>query len=153
MMAKSLDQFKKLRTALVIIRKRLLRRVGVDLHDTVNISMTSRFVCRSKGAIRVGSETYVAFKTLLVSYDPLRGSDVPIVIGSRCFIGGGSLICPGVRVGDECIVAAGSVVVADVPDRSIVAGNPARVVRSEIEVGPFGRLAGADERSRSLPRV
>lgn len=49
----------------------------------------------------------------------------PVTIGKDCWIGGGAIICPGVTIGDRCIVAAGSVVTRDVPDDSLVAGNPA----------------------------
>jgi len=114
--------------------------------------MTSRFVAQSPGAIQIGEETYVAFKTLILAYDARQGRDRPVRIGRRCFIGGGSLVCPGVTINDECIVAAGSVVASDVPSRSIVAGNPAIVLKSSIRVGPYGRLEGSDERSRRLPR-
>jgi UDP-2-acetamido-3-amino-2,3-dideoxy-glucuronate N-acetyltransferase len=45
-------------------------------------------------------------------------------------VGGGSTLCPGVTIGENALVAAGSVVVHDVPDGTIVAGNPARVIGS-----------------------
>lgn len=51
----------------------------------------------------------------------------PVTIGKDCWIGGGVIICPGVTIGDRCIVAAGSVVTRDVPNDSLVAGNPAVV--------------------------
>jgi maltose O-acetyltransferase len=147
-LVKSLNQYRWLRTRVVGLRKRVLQlSSGVLLDPTATVSLTSRFVSRRRGSIRVGGETLVAFKTLLLSFDCVTGEDRNIVIGRRCFIGGGSLLLPGVTIGDGSIVAAGSVVAGDVPPRCIVAGNPARVIKREIEVGPYGRLAGADERS------
>lgn len=49
----------------------------------------------------------------------------PITIGNDTWIGGGATICPGVSIGERCIVAAGAVVVHNVPDDCMVAGNPA----------------------------
>lgn len=53
----------------------------------------------------------------------------PITIGEDCWIGGGTVICPGVTIGDRCIIGAGSVVTKDIPDDSVAVGNPARVIR------------------------
>lgn len=53
----------------------------------------------------------------------------PITIGDDCWIGGNAVICPGVTIGNRCIIAAGAVVVKDVPDDSMVGGNPARLIR------------------------
>lgn len=53
----------------------------------------------------------------------------PIVIGDDCWIGGGAVICPGVTVGNRSVVAAGAVVTKDVPDDTLVGGNPAKVIR------------------------
>ena len=44
-------------------------------------------------------------------------------------VGGGSVLCPGITIGENALVGAGSVVTRDVPDRAVVAGNPARVIR------------------------
>jgi acetyltransferase-like isoleucine patch superfamily enzyme len=52
-----------------------------------------------------------------------------ITIGNRVFVGQRATILPGVSVGDEAIIAAGAVVESDVPPRTIVAGNPAKVVK------------------------
>jgi maltose O-acetyltransferase len=114
------------------------------------ISLSSRILSAEHGSISIGAETLIAFKTLIYSYDDRAGRVLPVKIGRRCFIGGGSMILPGVTIGDEAIVGGGAVVSSDVPSRTIVGGNPALVVRSEIEVGPFGRLAGADENTRLM---
>ncbi|WP_419485309.1 DapH/DapD/GlmU-related protein [Alistipes ihumii] len=53
----------------------------------------------------------------------------PVAIGDDCWIGGGAILCPGVRIGPRSVVGAGSVVVRDVEPDVVVAGNPARVVR------------------------
>jgi UDP-2-acetamido-3-amino-2,3-dideoxy-glucuronate N-acetyltransferase len=44
-------------------------------------------------------------------------------------VGGGSVLCPGITIGENALVGAGSVVTRDVPDRAVVAGNPPRVIR------------------------
>lgn len=49
----------------------------------------------------------------------------PVSIGEDCWIGGNVTICPGVTIGDRCIIAAGSVVVHDIPSDCMAAGNPA----------------------------
>lgn len=54
----------------------------------------------------------------------------PVWIGDHCWIGTNALVLKGVRIGPGTVVAAGSVVVADLPPFTLAAGNPARVVRS-----------------------
>ena len=51
------------------------------------------------------------------------------VAWKKCWIGAGSTILPGVTVGENAVVGAGSVVTKDVPDNAIVAGNPAIIIR------------------------
>lgn len=53
----------------------------------------------------------------------------PVTIGEDCWIGGGTVICPGVTIGSRSVVGAGSVVTKDVPPDTLVAGNPARIIR------------------------
>jgi maltose O-acetyltransferase len=57
----------------------------------------------------------------------------PIEIGSDVWVGGGAIICPGVRIGNKTVIGAGSVVTRDIPDGVFAAGNPCRVVRVIIE--------------------
>ena len=53
----------------------------------------------------------------------------PVHIGHDCWIGANVVICPGVTVGENCVIGAGSVVTRDIPANSFAAGNPARVIR------------------------
>jgi len=66
----------------------------------------------------------------------IRGWEVakPIVIEDNVWIGGGVILLPDVRIGRNAVVGAGAVVPRNVPANTIVAGNPARVIR-EIEQG------------------
>jgi maltose O-acetyltransferase len=57
-------------------------------------------------------------------------SGIPITIGQRVWLGNRSIILKGVHIGDDAVVAAGAVVTKDVPARTVVAGNPARTVRT-----------------------
>lgn len=53
----------------------------------------------------------------------------PVTIGDNVWIGGNTVICPGVHVGNNVVIGAGSVVTKDLPDWCIAAGNPCRVIR------------------------
>ena len=53
----------------------------------------------------------------------------PVVIGNDCWFGANVVICPGVTVGDGCVIGAGSVVTRDIPPMSFAAGVPCRVIR------------------------
>lgn len=53
-----------------------------------------------------------------------------IKIGNNSFIGARAVLLPGTRIGDNCIIGAGSVVKGEIPDNSVVIGNPAKIVKN-----------------------
>jgi acetyltransferase-like isoleucine patch superfamily enzyme len=112
----------------------------MDLHPSCEFSLSARFDKTFPKGIHVGAKSYVAFDAAILSHEMIRALYAHTRIGERCFIGARSMIMPGIVVGDGSIVAAGSVVTKNVPAGSIVAGNPAKIIRSEIETGPYGRL-------------
>jgi maltose O-acetyltransferase len=57
----------------------------------------------------------------------------PIEIGSDVWVGGGAIICPGVKIGSKAVIGAGCVVTGDIPDGVIAVGNPCRVIREITE--------------------
>ena len=59
----------------------------------------------------------------------------PIEIGSDVWVGGGAIICPGVKIGSKTVIGAGSVVTRNIPDGVFAAGNPCRVIREITESG------------------
>lgn len=107
---------------------------GIVLGEHVFINANCTFL--DGGFVRIGDHTLIGSNVQI--YTPHHPIDYvarrenkeyayPVTIGRDCWIGGGSIICPGVTIGDRCIVAAGSVVKHDVPDGCMVAGNPAQI--------------------------
>jgi probable biosynthetic protein (TIGR04098 family) len=93
--------------------------------------------------VTVGDNCIVAAGAVVFTHDFTNGKHHDTEIGQNCFIGGNAMILAGVTVGDNCIVAAGAVVFTHVPSNSKVAGNPARVVESNIVTGRWGIQAPA----------
>lgn len=54
----------------------------------------------------------------------------PISIGEDVWVGGSVVICPGVTIGDRCVIGAGSVITKNIPSDTFAAGNPCRVIRT-----------------------
>ena len=54
----------------------------------------------------------------------------PVHIGHDCWFGANVIVCPGVTIGENCVIGSGSVVTRDVPANSFAAGNPCRVIRT-----------------------
>ncbi|MCR4818686.1 MAG: sugar O-acetyltransferase [Fretibacterium sp.] len=70
-----------------------------------------------------------------------------VIIGNNVWIGGNTVVCPGVRIGDNVVIGAGSVVTHDIPDWTVAAGNPCRVIReiTEEDRWVYFRGQGIDE--------
>ena len=146
-----LNRLSALRNLFVRARLGWYRGVwGMDLDPTVQMSLSARLDRTFPAGVHVGARSYLAFESRILTHDRTRGLYLHTRIGENCFIGGRALILPGVTVGDGCVVGAGSVVTRDVPPGSVVAGNPARVLRSGIDVGPYGRFAEADATAARL---
>jgi len=88
--------------------------------------------------ITIGDQTQIGPNVQLLTADHPRdpsqrtaGPELarPITIGARVWLGGGVIVCPGVTIGDDTTIGAGSVVVRDIPAGVIAAGNPCRVVK------------------------
>lgn len=147
----TLNRLLPLRGVLVAAKRWMYTTVfGMDLHPTSQFSLSAYFDRTHPRGVHVGRDSWVALQAIVLTHDRTRGLYLDTRIGERCFIGARSMILPGVQVGDGSIVAAGAVVVRDVPAGTIVAGNPAKVIREDIDVIAYGRFRNADETTERL---
>lgn len=112
----------------------------MNIHESVRISLKAKIDKTNPKGVNIAEGTYIAFGAVILTHDMCRKIHKDVHIGKNCFIGGNSLVLPGVTIGDSCIVAAGAVVTKDVPSGCIVAGNPAKVIKTNIRTGALGIL-------------
>lgn len=102
------------------------------------VFINARCTMLDGGGIRIGARTKIGpdckFYTPQHPIDHLERREpmeqaLRIEIGDDCWLGGNVTVCPGVRIGDRTVVAAGSVVVRDLPSDVLSAGNPAVIKR------------------------
>jgi acetyltransferase-like isoleucine patch superfamily enzyme len=113
----------------------------MQIGNHVNIEQNVHLVCHSR--LMIGNNVSITGNCAIVDvthpyadvHDPMKiGSrildeDSSVEIGDGSFLGFGSAVLPNVRIGKYCVIGAHSVVTRDVPDYSVVAGNPAKVLR------------------------
>jgi maltose O-acetyltransferase len=114
---------------------------GANIRAGRNLFVNYNCVFLDCAAIGIGDDVQIApavqIYTALHPLDPEERrsgleSARPVRIGSNVWIGGAAIICPGVTIGDHAVIGAGSVVTKDVAPGSLVAGNPARELRSRL---------------------
>lgn len=96
------------------------------------------FTVLDEAKVTIGDDCFigpnVSIYTACHSTDPVERNSrqewaKPVTIGSNCWIGGSVTILPGVTIGDNVTIGAGSVVIKDIPSDSIAVGNPAKVIK------------------------
>jgi acetyltransferase-like isoleucine patch superfamily enzyme len=102
-----------------------------------NVSFGGNVLLHADAPIEIGDNSMIAFQTTFYTsthdYNDhpmwLKKINKPIKVGKHVWIGTGAIILPGVIIEDFAVIAAGSVVAANVPEGAIVAGNPARILK------------------------
>jgi maltose O-acetyltransferase len=137
-------------------RRRLLEELLGHVGEDVEVKPP--FQCDYGYLISVGARTFINYGTVILDVARVTiGEDVqiatnvqlltathpldaptrragwesaePIAIGDGVWLGGGAIVCPGVTIGEETVVGAGSVVTRDLPPRVLAVGNPCRPIR------------------------
>lgn len=106
--------------------------VGDNFHADYNCTMLDVAEIRIGHNCLIGPDVgiYTAGHRLQPEGRTLDGYGLPITIGNDVWIGGHSTILSGVTIGDGSVVAAGSVVIKDVPPQTLVGGNPANIIKA-----------------------
>jgi maltose O-acetyltransferase len=151
-----LDRFNQTLHAEQDVRDAILRELIGELSECVHIRPPFR--CEYGTRISIGAGTFVNFDCVMLDVAPITigtacqlatrvqlltathpidpeprrigwESGEPIVIGDNVWLGGGVIVCPSVKIGDDTVVGAGAVVTRDLPAGVVAGGVPARVIR------------------------
>lgn len=109
---------------------------GFNIHLGADVFLNFNCVILDVVQVHIGDRTQIGPGVQILAADHPRDpaeratsleSGRPVRIGRNVWIGAGAIVLPGVSIGDDALVGAGSVVTRDVPARATVVGNPARV--------------------------
>lgn len=109
---------------------------GKNISIGKNIFINSCCCFQDQGGISIGDGALIGHRVVmatinhgLMTDDRQNNYPAPIVIGKNVWLGAGAIVLPGVRIGDDAIVAAGAVVTKNVERRAVVSGVPAKIIR------------------------
>lgn len=111
---------------------------GYNIHVGENFYANFDCVFLDVCEIRIGDNCFIAPGVhIYTATHPLNPTErilgieygIPVQIGHNVWIGGRAVINPGVKIGNNVVIASGAVVTKDVPDRVVVGGNPARIIK------------------------
>lgn len=121
-----------------------VKHIGVNIGSGVHIYGNPITMFGTEPwCVTLGNNVHITREVIFINHDggtllyrhiiPDLEITLPIVVGDNVYIGVRSIILPGVHIGNNCIIAAGSVVSKDVPDNSVVGGVPARFIKTADE--------------------
>lgn len=125
-----------------VIKPPLFVDYGENLHVGARSFVNYNLVALDVAEIRIGADCQIGPNVQLLTpthpvepgprRDKLEAAR-PITLGDNVWLGGGVIVCPGVTIGENTVVGAGAVVTKDLPANLVAVGNPARVIREDID--------------------
>lgn len=115
---------------------------GYNVHWGKNAYANYNLTILDQGKVTVGDHVMIGPNVqLLTACHPIDAEErnahieysMPITIRDNAWLGGGVIVTPGVTIGENCVIGAGSVVTKDIPDNVVAVGNPCRVIRKITE--------------------
>ena len=111
---------------------------GCNIHIGEDFFANFNLTILDEAPVRIGHHVFIGPNvSIYTACHPLEASQrdtgvewaEAVTIGNSVWIGGGATILPGVTIGDEAVIGAGAVVTKDVPARTVVGGNPAKIIK------------------------
>lgn len=122
-----------------IIEQPFFCTYGYNISVGDNFFLNTNCKLMDAGKINIGDNVFIAPNVCLVTEEHamnveerIQGLEYahPVNIGNNVWICTGVIVLPGVTIGDNCVIGAGSVVTKDIPPNSLAVGNPCKVIRS-----------------------
>lgn len=138
---------------------------GTHIEVGKNVFVNYNCTIIDVGMVRIGDNVQIAPNVAIytaghpmhpATRNTLYEYGIDITIGNNVWIGGNSVILPGVTIGDNAVIGAGSVVTKDVPAWTMAAGNPCRVIRKITEDDRMRHYAGRiidEEAQKDILRI
>lgn len=134
------------------LRVAVYRAMGASIGRDVFIGIDTWLDDQFPELITIEDLVTISFRVTIIVHDDARmpdgitakrglGTVAPVHLKRGCYIGAGAMILPGITIGEDSVVAAGSVVTRDVADGTVVAGVPARPLRTTSDLSSPKREA------------
>ena len=112
-----------------------IKAAGVKIGHNCMISLRAKIDTR-RGKVIIGDNCTITYGCIIVSHDrsamhinPLDDGEGEVILGNNVYLGVNTVVLRNVRIGDNSVIGAGSVVINDIPPNVVAVGNPARVVK------------------------